>query len=53
MFYQSLSNVICVHEHSLSSHLFDHYIILKVWEAIFFGANAVGKQNERESNEIL
>lgn len=52
MFYQSLSNVICVHEHSLSSHLFDHYI-LKVWEAIFFGANAVGKQNERESNEIL
>lgn len=41
-----------VHEHSLSSHLFDHYV-LKVWEAIFFGANAVGKQNERESNEIL
>lgn len=41
-----------VHEHSLSSHLSDHYI-LKVWEAIFFGANAVGKQTERESNEIL
>lgn len=41
-----------VHEHSLSSHLFGHYI-LKVWEAIFFGANDVGKQNERDSNEIL
>lgn len=50
MFYQSLSNVIC--SWTLSSRLFDHYI-LKVWEAIFFGANDVGKQNERESNEIL
>lgn len=51
MFYQSLSNVICSWTLSFIS-LFDHYI-LKVWEAIFFGANAVEKQNERESNEIL
>lgn len=52
MFYQSLSNVICSWTLSFISFVWSLYI-LKVWEAIFFGANAVGKQNERESNEIL
>lgn len=51
MFYQSLSNVICSWTLSFISFIWSLYI--KSMRGNIFGANAVGKQNERESNEIL